>query len=94
MLVRRSVLWLMLLHNTRREVVHFPPIDVVSAVTVVWTRMPAVEVHQPVVTYLQFPIQVCFPGNDHAQPAKRTWHHSMCQPRPDHAQPAADKAPI
>ena len=33
------------------------------------TRTPPVEAHRPVVTYLQFPIQVCFPCNDHAQPA-------------------------
>ena len=35
----------------------------------VFTRTPPVEAHRPVVTYLQFPIQVCFPCNDHAQPA-------------------------
>ena len=28
-----------------------------------------VKAHQPVVTYLQFSIQVCFSCNDHAQPA-------------------------
>jgi len=32
-------------------------------------RTPPVEAHRPVVTYLQFPTQVCFPCNDHAQPA-------------------------
>ena len=31
--------------------------------------MPPFEAHRPVVTYLQFAIQVCFPCNDHAQPA-------------------------
>jgi len=35
----------------------------------VMTRTPPVKEHQPVVTYLQFPIQVCFPCNDHVQPA-------------------------
>ena len=35
------------------------------------TRTPPVEVHRPITTYLQFPIQVCFP-----------WL-SVCQPRPD-----------
>jgi len=33
------------------------------------TRTAPVEPHRPVVTNLQFPIQVCFPCNDHAQPA-------------------------
>jgi len=33
------------------------------------TGTPPVEAHRPVLTYLQFPIQVCFPCNDHAQPA-------------------------
>jgi len=32
-------------------------------------RTPPVEAHRPVLTYSQFPIQVCFPCNDHAQPA-------------------------
>ena len=36
-----------------------------------YTRTTPVEAHRLVVTYLQaeFPIQVCFPCNDHAQPA-------------------------
>ena len=34
------------------------------------TRTPPVEVHRPVVTYLQFPIQVCFSIL------------SVCRPRP------------
>jgi len=63
-------------------------------VSVIYTRTPPVEVHRPVVTYLQFPIQVCFPCNDHAQPGTRTLHHSVCRPRPDYAQPAADNGPI
>jgi len=33
---------------------------------------PPVEAHRPVVTYLQFPIQVCLPCNDAAQPATPT----------------------
>jgi len=37
-----------------------------------FTRTHPVEAHRPVVTYLQFPIQVCFPCNDHAQPATPT----------------------
>jgi len=36
-----------------------------------YTRTPPVEAHRPVVTYLQFPIQVCF-SVDHAQPATPT----------------------
>ena len=32
------------------------------------TKTPPVEAHRPVITYLQFPIQVCF-SVDHAQPA-------------------------
>jgi len=35
-----------------------------------YTRTPPVEAHQPVVTYLQFPIQVCFSIL------------SVCRPRP------------
>jgi len=35
------------------------------------TRTPPVEAHRPVVTYLQFSIQVCF-SVDHAQPATPT----------------------
>jgi len=50
-------------------------------VAVVWTRMPPVEAHRPVVTYLQFPIQVCFPCNDHAEPATQ-----VCLPCNDHAE--------
>jgi len=29
-------------------------------------------IREVAVTYLQFPIQVCFPRNDHAQPANPT----------------------
>jgi len=43
------------------------------------TRTPPVEAHRLVVTYLLFPIQVCFPCNDHAQPATRTSHRSVCR---------------
>jgi len=35
------------------------------------TRNPPVEAAL-IVTYLQFPIHVCFPCNDHAQPATPT----------------------
>jgi len=55
-------------------------------------------VHKPAIvkllwSYLQFPIQVCFPCNDEDQPATPTWHGSVCWPCWAHAQPAADKAP-
>jgi len=40
------------------------------------TRTPSVEAHRPAVTYLQFPIQVCFPWLEacvgHAQPDRPT----------------------
>ena len=37
-------------------------------------RPPPVEAHRPAVTYLQFPIQVCFPCNDHVHSAAEGAH--------------------
>jgi len=45
------------------------------------TRSPPVEAHRPVVTYLQLPIHICFPYNDHAQRATPTWHRGVCGPQ-------------
>jgi len=53
-----------------------------------------VLLERPVPTRFAKPAtQVCFPCNDHAQPATPTSHRSVCRPREDHAQPVADKAP-
>jgi len=46
-----------------------------SSLGISGTWVPPVEVYRPIVTYLQFPIPVCFLCNDHAQLATRTWHH-------------------
>ena len=53
-------------HRTHRLTTHGPN-HIVHIQTI--TRTPPVRAHRPIVTYLQFPIQVCFPRNDHAQPA-------------------------
>ena len=51
--------------------------------------MPPVKAHRPVVTYLQFPNQVCFRATTMpSQP--RALDTVACV---NHAQPAADKAP-
>jgi len=63
--VRRDVVEQILYEHTRHG-----PVSKISKF--INTRTPPVEAHRPVVTYLQFPIQVCLPCNDHAQPATRT----------------------